>query len=319
MNFKSSLLLAAISAVILGCAPQAAESAQTDKSAAVEKPVETKPAEPAYKLDRTELGNGLYMLVGSGGNIGLSTGSDGAFVIDDQYAKFSKPVLVEINSLSEGPIRFVVNTHYHGDHTGGNEAMNETGALIIAHDNVRARMGVTTENLLWGRATEPTDPKTWPTVTFSQTMTFHFNDQTIDIIHTPTAHTDGDAIIYFREADVLHMGDNFFNGMFPYIDVDAKGSLAGMIKALDTGLMLAGENTKIIPGHGPLSSKADMQLTRDTLATIQSRVKSRIDTGENLQTIIDAKILHDYEHLSSFIDVESMLKITYRSLTGHLE
>ena len=311
-------LMTVVSAAFLGCAPQPAESAQLKKSAQadVTKVSET---ETEYTLERTDLGNGLYMLVGSGGNIGLSTGPDGAFVIDDQYAKFAAPVLAEINSLSDGPIRFVVNTHYHGDHTGGNEAMTDAGALIIAHDNVRARMAVVTENLLWGRKSEPTSPKFWPAITFSQTMTFHFNGQTIDVIHTPEAHTDGDAIIYFREADVLHMGDNFFNGIFPYIDVDANGSVAGMIKAHDAGLMLAGENTKIIPGHGPLSTKANLQATRDTLSTIQSRVKSRIDQGENLEIILEANVLSDLEHLSSFIDSKNMVKVTYRSLTGSLK
>ena len=316
MKLKSYLLIGAVGIVIFGCAPQAAESAQTDEKAkAAVKEVD----KPEYQLEATDLGQGLHMLVGQGGNIGLSSGPDGAFVIDDQFARFSKPILAKIDELSDRPLRFVVNTHYHGDHAGGNAEMRAAGATIVAHDNVRQRMSQDSENLLWGRTVKATDAAAWPNVTFSETMTFHFNNQTIDVIHVPTAHTDGDAIIYFREADVLHMGDNFFNGMFPYIDVDANGSVAGMIKALDTGIMLAGAETKIIPGHGPLSSKADMQNTRGILSTVQDRVQARIKAGDNLKMILDAEILSDYEHLSSFIDSNNMVKITYRSLTGQLD
>ncbi len=276
-------------------------------------------SKPNYVLKQTDLGSGVYMLAGQGGNIGLSTGDDGAFVIDDQFARFVPTILENINALSGGPIRFVVNTHYHGDHSGGNAEMKAAGATIVAHDNVRARMSTDNENKLWGRTVKATAPEAWPTVTFSKTMTFHFNGQTVDVMHTPNAHTDGDAIVYFREADVLHMGDNFFNGMFPYIDVDAGGSVKGMIGALDTGLKTSGPNTKIIPGHGPLSSRADLRKTRDILVDIQKRVQARIDKGESLDTILQSGILSDYSDLASFIDEKNMIKIAYRSITGQLK
>ncbi len=285
-----------------------------------EKPApQTAEEQPEYKLERTDLGQGVYMLAGRGGNIGVSTGDDGVFVIDDQFANLAPAIIKEINSLSDGPIRFVANTHYHGDHTGGNQAMREVGASVVAHDNVHARMSTDQENKFWGRTTPATDAAAWPTITFSDTMTFYFNGQTIDVIHVPTAHTDGDAIIYFREANVLHMGDNFFNGMFPYVDVDGGGSVAGMIAALSKGLEVGNADTKIIPGHGPLSTPNDMRQTRDILAEIENRVKSRIDAGESLETILNGKILSDYSALNSFINEDNMVRITFRSLTGRLE
>jgi len=259
------------------------------------------------------------MLVGRGGNLGVSTGEDGVFLIDDQFAQFAPAIIEEIASLSDGPIRFVANTHYHGDHSGGNEAMRETGASIVAHDNVRARMSTAQENKFWGRTTEATAPGAWPNITFSQNMTFHFNGQTIDVVHVPKAHTDGDSIIYFREANVLHMGDNFFNGLFPYIDIDGGGNVDGMIAALDRGLSMSNANTKIIPGHGPLSTAADMKASRDMLADVQARVKAKIDEGASLDEIISAKVLSDYSELASFINEENMIRIAYRSLTGQLE
>ncbi len=295
------------------------QAAQKAAEKADQKPEDKKEDAPEYKLQRTDLGQGIYMLVGRGGNLGVSTGADGVFVIDDQFAQFAPAIIEEIGTLSDGPIRFVANTHYHGDHTGGNEAMRDTGASIVAHDNVRVRMSTPQENKLWDRTTPATGEKAWPTITFSETMTFHFNGQTIDVVHVPKAHTDGDSIIYFREADVLHMGDNFFNGMFPYIDVDGGGNVAGMIAALDRGLELGGANTKIIPGHGPLSKPSDMKAARDRLADIQARVKKGIDSGQTMQQMIDAKILSDYSAFASFIDEENMIRIAFRSLTGRLK
>lgn len=291
---------------------QAAEKQEEKKAAA-------KTEKDEYKLQRTDLGQGVYMLVGRGGNLGVSTGEDGVFVIDDQFAQFAPAIIEEIGSLSDGPIRFVANTHYHGDHTGGNEVMRNTGASIVAHDNVRVRMSTEQDNKLFGRKTPATAPGAWPNITFSQNMTFHFNGQTIDVVHVPKAHTDGDSIIYFREANVLHMGDNFFNGLFPYIDIDGGGNVNGMIAALDKGLSLSNADTKIIPGHGPLSTPADMKATRDLIADIQMRVKTKIDEGSDLDEIISSGILSDYSELASFINEENMIRIVFRSLTGRLE
>lgn len=326
---KKLVLLSAVFA-IASCSPAKTDTSLNDKPAAEAakqeapkqgstKTVASKPQDPKNNLEALELGSGIHMLVGRGGNIGVSTGPDGVFVIDDKFADMADATIAKINSLSDGPIRFVANTHYHGDHTGGNEALRGTGASIVAHDNVRQRMSTPQENKLWDRTSPAAAAASWPTITFSQNMTFHFNGDTIDVVHVPKAHTDGDSIIYFREANVLHMGDNFFNGMFPYIDVDGGGSVAGMVAALDKGLSMTTASTKIIPGHGPLSSPADMKKTRDMLAEVESRVQKRVDAGESLSEILEANILSDFSHLASFIDEKNMIKITYRSLTGRLE
>ena len=322
---KKLLLLSTIMAMSACSSPETEVKTVEKEAEKVVKQAATEPAEkavedkPAYTLAQTDLGQGVYMLVGRGGNIGVLTGEDGVFVVDDQFANLAADIIAHIDGMSDGSIRFVANTHYHGDHTGGNQAMRATGASVVAHHNVHTRMSEDQENLLWGRTTPAADPASWPTITFNDNMTFHFSGQTIQVIHVPTAHTDGDSIIYFEEADVLHMGDNFFNGLFPYIDIDAGGTVDGMLAALDEGLLLAGPDTKIIPGHGPLSTEADMQATRDLLADVQLRVKTRIDAGDNLEQILKAGILSDYSNYASFIDEDNMVRIAYRSLTGRLE
>lgn len=290
--------------------PSAAEQSQ-------EKPAETIQTKTAVKPDITtqKLSEGMYMLLGPGGNIGVSIGADGVFIIDDKFARFADQIISQIKGLTDQPIRYVVNTHYHGDHTGANAQMKEAGATIIAHENVRKRMGMTFENKAFGRTTEAVDASLWPTVTFSEKATLHFNGQTVTAIHTPKAHTDGDSIIYFKEANVLHMGDNFFNGMFPYIDIDGGGSLQGMIASHGAALSLINDETTIIPGHGPLAVKADLIKAQELLKDIQNRVQSEISKGATLDEILEQDLLKDLSSYSSFIDTVNMVKFAHRSLT----
>mgnify|MGYP000185295038 CR=1 FL=1 len=273
-------------------------------------------AAAAAKKDITtqELGNGFYMLLGPGGNIGVSVGKDGVFVIDDKFARFSDQIIGQISAITDAPIRYIVNTHYHGDHTGANAQMKEAGVVVVAHDNVRKRMGMTFENKAFGRTTNATDAALWPDLTYSENATFHFNGHTVHAIHTPNAHTDGDSILYFEEANILHMGDNFFFGLFPYIDVDGGGSLAGMIASHGKALGLINDETKVIPGHGPLATKADLTKTQEMLKTIEKRVKAEIARGASLDDILEKDILADYAEYASFIDKDNMVKIAHRSI-----
>jgi len=230
------------------------------------------------------------------------------------FSRFADQIIGQIKGITDQPIRYVINTHYHGDHSGANAQMKAVGATIMAHENVRKRMGMTFENKAFGQTIEATDPSLWPTLTFSDKATLHFNGQTVTAIHTPKAHTDGDSIIYFKEANLLHMGDNFFNGMFPYIDIDGGGSLQGMIAAHELALSLINDETTIIPGHGPLAVKADLRKTQDILKDIQNRVQLEISKGASLEDILKKDLLKDLSSYSSFIDTENMIKFAHRSL-----
>lgn len=268
----------------------------------------------APQIKTEKISDGLYRLTGPGGNIGVSVGDDGVFVIDDKFARFGDQIIAQIAAITDQPIKYVINTHYHGDHTGANAKMKDVGATIVAHDNVRKRMGMTFDNKLWGSTVKAVGEDKWPTLTFSDTSTFHFNGEAVKVVHTPHAHTDGDSIVYFTSSNVLHMGDNYFNGMFPYVDIDGGGSLQGMIAALTKGLEMSDDDTKIIPGHGDMATKADMTATRDKLVEILSRVKAAKKDGKSKDDMLKDGLLSDMSSMAAFIDEDKMIRIAYRSL-----
>ncbi|WP_456426126.1 MBL fold metallo-hydrolase [Rhodocaloribacter sp.] len=247
------------------------------------------------RIETIPVTDGLFMLVGSGGNIGLSVGEDGAILIDDQYAPLTDKIKAAVTAQTDRPIRFVINTHWHGDHTGGNEHMGETGAIIVAHENVRKRMS--TEQFLKAFNTRrpPSPPGALPVVTFTDAVTFHWNGDDIRVFHVAPAHTDGDAVIHFQKANVIHAGDTYFNGMYPFIDTSTGGSLDGMIAAADMILALADDETKIIPGHGPLSNKAELVAYRDMLATVGARIRTLVEAGKTRDEVIAAKPTADLD------------------------
>ena len=247
------------------------------------------------EIQATKLTDTLYMLAGAGGNIGVSAGEDAVFVIDDQYAPLSEKITAAIAKLTPKPVKFIVNTHWHGDHTGGNENFGKAGALIVAHDNVRKRMSVEQFIEAFNMRTPPAPPVALPVVTFAQGVNFHLNGDEIRVMHVANAHTDGDAIVHFVKNDVIHMGDTYFNGMYPFIDSATGGSVEGTIAAVDKGLAMAGDATKIIPGHGPLSNKAELKAYRDMLAAISGRVKAAVAKGEKLENITAANLSSDYD------------------------
>ncbi|MEX2109257.1 MAG: MBL fold metallo-hydrolase [Gemmatimonadaceae bacterium] len=263
---------------------------------------------------------GIYMLEGLGGNIGLSVGKDDAFIIDDQYAPMTPKIKAAIATLTPKPVRFVVNTHWHGDHTGGNEAMAGSGSIIVAHENVRRAMSKEQFLEAFNSRVPASPTAALPVITFSDTISFYVNDDTVRTFHVRDAHTDGDAIIVFRKANVVHMGDTFFNGMYPFIDVSTRGSLAGMIAAANRVLASTDASTRIIPGHGALASRADLVRFRDMLVTVRTRVGRLVTQRRTLTQVIAAKPLADLDAQwgKGFLKPEVFLTIAYQSLTKRL-
>ena len=256
----------------------------------------------------------FYILKGPGGNVGVSVGEDGVYIIDDKFSRFADQILFRIGEITDEPVLFVLNTHLHGDHTGANAEMKETGATILAHDNVRARMVSNFEKNTAETERPAPGEEVWPTLTFSDTATLHFNGQTATAHHVPHAHTDGDSMVTFMPANIIHMGDNYFNGLFPFVDIDSGGNLEGMIAAQDKVLAMVDETTKIIPGHGPMATKSDLQETRDILVDILSQVRAVKNTGMSMDEAVETVTLDEYKELSSFIDQKNMVRQAYRSL-----
>ena len=269
------------------------------------------------EIQTTQLTEGIYMLVGAGGNIGVSAGKDGVFLIDDQLAPLTPKIQAAIAKISDQPIRFVLNTHWHFDHTSGNENLGKAGAVIVAQDRVRDRLKVDTFIKLLNRTIPAASPVALPLITFNDKVTFHLNGQTIHAFHVNTAHTDGDTVIHFREADVIHAGDVYFNGMYPYIDTASKGSVKGMIAAVEKVLALTGEDTQIIPGHGPLSKRAELVAYAQMLKTVRDRTQAAINQGISLADFIASKPTADYDDSwgNGFLKPPQFLTIVYTDLS----
>ena len=232
---------------------------------------------------------GLYMLMGEGGNVGVSVGEDGTFIVDDQYAQMTDKLSAAISDLSGAQPRFLVNTHWHGDHAGGNENFGKAGAVIVAHENVRKALQIEKSIPLF-KMTKPPSPKAaLPVITFKDEMSLHLNGDDLHLIHVANAHTDGDAVIHFTKANVIHTGDVFFNGFYPFIDTHSGGSIAGMIAGSKAVLDLADDNTRIMPGHGPLASKAELQAYHDMLVQAETNIQALKDAGKSLDQVVAAK------------------------------
>jgi glyoxylase-like metal-dependent hydrolase (beta-lactamase superfamily II) len=263
-------------------------------------------------IETTQLSNSVYMLKGQGGNIGLSVGEDGVFVIDDQFAPLTPKILEAIRQLSDLPIKYVVNTHFHGDHTGGNANFQKEGATIIAHDNVRARL------LLPKRDGSNNPKEALPVLTFNDKLSIYINNEKVIIFHVGNAHTDGDALLYFTKSNVLHTGDNYFHKRYPYIDVKSGGSIDGYINAVSTALILIDDDTKIIPGHGELSNKEEYTSFLKMLKTLRANVQAEIDKGKSEQDIVNnnaiTKIYDDLNYSWNFINSEKIRRAIYQSL-----
>lgn len=237
----------------------------------------------------------IYMVTGKGGNIGLFIGEDGTFLIDDQYAPLTERIIAAIKSVGGDFPKFLLNTHYHGDHTGGNENLGRGGTLFFSHDNVRDRLSAGSFIAVFDNKREAVSKEGLPVVTFSEDISFHLNGDTVHAIHVPHAHTDGDSFIHFKKANVIHAGDLFFNGFYPFIDVAHGGSLKGTINGVEKVLALSDDKTKIIAGHGPLGNKAQLIEYRQMLWTAYERLRKIKTEGKSAQEAAAEKPLKDLE------------------------
>ena len=270
----------------------------------------------AVQIETRALGHGLYVLTGRGGNIGVSVGGDGVVLIDDQYAPLAPKIRAAVEKISREPIRFVLNTHWHGDHTGGNEALGEAGTLIVAHDNVRKRLKAGGFMQAFKREVPPATAKALPVVTFSQNLSFHLNGLELQAIHVGPAHTDGDALVVFNGANVVHLGDLYFNGSYPVIDWGSGGHIDGMIAAVDRVLKLVDARTAIIPGHGPLSDRQGLLAYRALLLDVSTRIKTLMAAGKSLEDIQAAKPTAAYDEKwgGGFMKPQPWVEMVYHGL-----
>ena len=236
-----------------------------------------------------------YMLEGEGGNIGLLIGKDGAVIIDDQFAPLSEKIKTAIQKLTDVPVRFVINTHFHFDHVGGNENFGREGAIIVAQSNSRLRMSVD-EFIAETKETRNAAPyDALPKITFADSVTLHLNGETVQVMHVKHAHTDGDAIIYFKESNTIHAGDVFVRYGLPYIDQPHGGTIDGMISGADAIINMADENTKIIPGHGAIATRKDVEAFKNMLVTIRNRIADAMKQGKTVNDIIAMDPTKEYK------------------------
>ena len=257
---------------------------------------------------------GVAVLFGAGGNIGLSYGSDGNIIIDDQFAPLTDRIVAAVRTVDPDPIRFVVNTHWHGDHTGGNENMGQAGAVIVAHDNVRRRLSM--GQLLRGDQVPPAPAAALPVVTFGEDLTFHLNGDDMRVIHVEHAHTDGDALVYWTRANVIHMGDTYFNGMLPFIDLESGGSIDGLLAALGQAIDMTNESTRVIPGHGPLATRAELSAYRDVLTGLRAQIHDAMEEGRSLDEIKAMRFADRYGDNDDFITPDAFVEAVHQSLTS---
>jgi glyoxylase-like metal-dependent hydrolase (beta-lactamase superfamily II) len=290
-------LVAAVFSITLGCAVRAQN-----------------PNFDTIQVRTTSLGKGVYMLAGYGGNMGLSVGDDAVFLIDDEYAPLTPKIRAAIAAITPKPVRFLLNTHWHFDHTGGNKDHGEAGVLIVAHDNVRKRLS-TDQFIEAFKQPVPASPHVaLPIVTFSDTVTFWINGDTVTAFHIPPAHTDGDAIVYFRSANVVHMGDVFVSGGFPFVDLSSGGTINGFIGGAERVLRVINAETKVIPGHGPLADKARLQAFHDMLVVMRDRMRKEIAAGHTVDQVLASKITADYD-ASWTTSRERFLRILHQELS----
>ena len=235
----------------------------------------------AVEFRLTHVAGRVHMLSGAGGNIGVFVGEDGVFLVDGQFAPLTERIVAQVTGLSDGPIRFLINTHFHGDHTGGNANFARAGALIIAHDNTRRILAEPHYIEMIQTRFRAFGPIALPSITFKTSMSLNLSSERVDVIHAPPSHTDGDSVVFFRESNVIHMGDIYRSRGQPIFDRNNGGSYEGLIRASDFVLSLIDDDTLILPGHGQISTRADLVEVRNIMATVRDRIQAGIDAGQS--------------------------------------
>jgi glyoxylase-like metal-dependent hydrolase (beta-lactamase superfamily II) len=254
----------------------------------------------------------IHLLTGAGGNIGVSVGSDGILIVDDQFAPLADKIRAALKGLGDGKLKYVLNTHWHGDHTGGNAAFSRE-ASIIAHDNVRKRMS--TDQTVFGEKTPASPAEALPVITFGQSLSVHFNGEEIKVVHFPHGHTDGDSVIFFTGSNVVHMGDDFFAGGFPFVDLGSGGSVQGLTANIAKVLGELPAGAKIIPGHGPLSTADDLKAYHAMLVETTGIVKKQMDAGKSLDEIKAAGLPEKWKSWGTgFIKADMWIATIHESL-----
>ena len=268
------------------------------------------------QIKATKVAGNVYMLEGAGGNIGVSVGADGILIVDDQFAPLADKIKASLKSLNPGKLRFILNTHFHGDHTGGNVAFGPEGT-IIAHDNVRKRLSTDQYSSIFKRSTPASPKEALPVITFNHSLTVHFNGEEIRAIHFPQGHTDGDSVIFFTASNVVHLGDDFFAGRFPFVDIDSGGSVEGLTKNIGELIGKIPPTAKLIPGHGPISTLDDLKLYHRMLVETTDIVRKKIAAKKTLDDIKKEGLPAEWNSWGTgFIKTDLWLELIYRSLTA---
>jgi glyoxylase-like metal-dependent hydrolase (beta-lactamase superfamily II) len=269
-------------------------------------------------INTTKLTDNVYMLKGSGGNIIVSVGQDGVFMVDDQFAPLTEKIKEAVSKIIDQPIKFVINTHWHSDHTGGNENLGELGSIIISHDNVKKRLSTEQFIDFFQRTIPPLSEKGLPIVTFSDNMTIYHNGDEIKIIHVDNGHTDGDSIVYFTKNNVIHVGDDFNDKSYPFIDLSSGGSIDGLISSLETISSIINDETKVVSGHSEVSNKTKVNEFTDMLKDVREKISQMIEDGKSLEEIIASQPTSKYDKI--YYDItnrqpEDLVTFIYQSLT----
>jgi glyoxylase-like metal-dependent hydrolase (beta-lactamase superfamily II) len=268
------------------------------------------------QIKATKVAGNVYMLEGAGGNIGVSVGDDGLLIVDDQFAPLADKIRAALKGIADKKLHFILNTHWHGDHTGGNVSFGPE-ATIIAHDNVRKRLSTEQKSTVFNRTTPPSPREALPVITFDKTLTVHFNGEEIRAIHFPQGHTDGDSVIFFTSSNVVHLGDDFFAGRFPFVDLESGGTVEGLVRNIGEIITKIPEGAKLIPGHGPISTIDDLKNYHRMLQQTTEIVRQKIAAGKTLEQIKSEGLPEEWKPWGEgFIKTDRWVETIYRSLTA---